>query len=170
MAQRKGLVISEHQLEAVDSVLDKLRQVTGSVFIALISTSGQPITTSETQDTTTDTLSLASLAASSYAATQQLAQILEEKEFSLLFHEGKDSNLHISQVTDQILLIITFARSTQIGKVRLFTSRAVEVIKPIFNEPQPGDSPDIDSDYSQYAGEAIDDLFSDVEGDEDALN
>ena len=61
------------------------------------------------------------VAASSFAATQQLAKILDESEFTLLFHEGKALNLHVSQVSDQVLLIVTFGRETQVGKVRLYT-------------------------------------------------
>ena len=107
MAKRKGLVINDRQLDLCDDLLRKLKDVTGSTFLALISTSGQPITTAS-DDYHPETLSLASLAASSFAATQQLASILDEKEFTLLFHEGKSSNLHVSQVSDQVLLIITF--------------------------------------------------------------
>lgn len=164
MARRKGLVISDRQMQVVDEILDKLRQVSASRFIALVSTSGQPITTVSSEEHP-DTLSLASLAASSFAATQQLAAVLDEREFTLLFHEGRESNLHVSQVTDQVLLIITFGRETQVGKVRLYTTRAVEVLKPLF-ESVGGESQEnlmIDEDYSLLADEAIDDLFADVE-------
>jgi len=158
------LVISDRQMQLVDDILAKLRQVSGSRFIALVSTSGQPITTSSAEEHP-DTLSLASLAASSFAATQQLAQVLHEREFTLLFHEGRESNLHVAQVSEQVLLVITFGRETQVGKVRLYTSRAVEVLKPIFSavEDDEQDILLIDEDYSMLADEAIDDLFADVE-------
>ncbi len=126
MARRKGLVINDRQLDRCDDLLQKLKEVSGSSFLALISTSGQPITTAS-DEYHPETLSLASLAASSFAATQQLAKILDENEFTLLFHEGKALNLHVSQVTDQVLLIVTFGRETQVGKVRLYTQRAIEV-------------------------------------------
>ena len=77
MARRRGLVISDRQMQLVDEILSRLRQVSRSRFIALVSTSGQPITTSAQEDHP-DTLSLASLAASSFAATQQLAAVLAE--------------------------------------------------------------------------------------------
>lgn len=164
MARRKGLVISDRQMRLVDDILNKVRAVSGSRFIALVSTSGQPITTSSVEEQP-DTLSLASLAAGSFAATQQLAHLLHEREFTLLFHEGGESNLHVAQVTDQVLLIITFGRETQVGKVRLYTGRAIEVLRPIFASTDE----DIDSgvafddDYSLLAGEAIDDLFAGME-------
>ncbi len=164
MARRKGLVFSGRQMRLVDEILDRVRHVSGSRFIALVSTSGQPITTS-TAEEHPDTLSLASLAASSFAATQQLAEVLHEREFTLLFHEGGESNLHVAQVTDQVLLVITFGRETQVGKVRLYTSRAIEVLRPIFSttDEDADDALLIDDDYSLLAGEAIDDLFAGME-------
>lgn len=131
MAGRRGIVIDDEQMRTIDSILAKLRRVAGSDFVALVSTSGQPITTAP-PEADADTLSLAALAAGSFAATRQLAQVLKEREFSLLFHEGKESSLHVMQVTDQILLLITFGRETQVGRVRLYTSRAVDALKPVF--------------------------------------
>ena len=162
MARRRGLVISDEQIRLVDDVLAKLRRVSGSKFVALISTSGQPITTSPT-DVESDTLSLAALAASSFAATRQLAEVLEEREFTLLFHEGRESNLHVVQVSDQVLLLITFGHETQVGRVRLYTTRALEVLKPVFEpaEDMVGDRSVFDADYSREAGAALDDLFPD---------
>lgn len=164
MPRRRGLVISNSQMRLVEDILDRLRQVSGSRFIALVSTSGQPITTSAL-DGHPDTLSLASLAAGSFAATQQLAEVLNEREFTLLFHEGRESNLHVAQVTDQVLLVITFGRDTQVGKVRLYTNRAIEVLRPVFDLIDEDDHASlmIDDDYSLLADEAIDDLFADME-------
>jgi hypothetical protein len=90
---------------------------------------------------------------------------LSEKEFTLLFHEGRESNLHVAQVTDQILLVITFGRETQVGKVRLYTNRAIEVLKPIFTSAEDDSEKElvIDDDYSHLADEAIDSLFADLE-------
>lgn len=161
MARRKGLVINDRQLDRCDELLQKLREVSGSTFLALISTSGQPITTAS-DEYHPETLSLASLAASSFAATQQLARILDENEFTLLFHEGKSLNLHVSQVTDQVLLIVTFGRETQVGKVRLYTQRAIEVLRQIFEGPEDEPLPAMDADFETSAGNAIDDLFRDT--------
>lgn len=161
MARRKGLVINDRQLDRCDDLLRKLKEVSGSSFLALISTSGQPITTAS-DEYHPETLSLASLAASSFAATQQLAKILDESEFTLLFHEGKALNLHVSQVTDQVLLIVTFGRQTQVGKVRLYTQRAIEVLRQVFEGPDDEEGPAMDSGFETDAGLAIDDLFKDL--------
>jgi predicted regulator of Ras-like GTPase activity (Roadblock/LC7/MglB family) len=162
VARRKGLVINDEQMQMIDGVLSKLQRVCGSNFCALVSTSGQPITTTPT-DVDADTLSLAALAAGSFAATRQLAEVLNEREFTLLFHEGKESNLHVMQVTDQILLLLTFGHDTQVGRVRLYTNRALEVLKPVFEDAEEGSGGEqsslIDREYSREAGSAIDDWF-----------
>ena len=164
MAKRKGLVINDRQLDVCDDLLRKLKEVSGSTFLALISTSGQPITTAS-DEYHPETLSLAALAASSFAATQQLAKILDETEFTLLFHEGKALNLHVSQVSEQVLLIVTFGRETQVGKVRLYTQRAIDVLKQIFeSSDEENDALSMDDDYGVTAGRALDDLFDDLDG------
>jgi predicted regulator of Ras-like GTPase activity (Roadblock/LC7/MglB family) len=160
LTKRKGLVINDRQLDLCDDLLQKLKEVSGSTFLALISTSGQPITTAS-DEYHPETLSLASLAASSFAATQQLARILDESEFTLLFHEGRALNLHVTQVTEQVLLIVTFGRETQVGKVRLYTQRAVEVLRQIFEVRDDDETPAMDADFESTAGQAIDDLFQD---------
>ncbi len=160
MTTRKGLVINDRQLDLCDDLLQKLKEVSGSTFLALISTSGQPITTAS-DEYHPETLSLASLAASSFAATQQLARILDESEFTLLFHEGRALNLHVTQVTEQVLLIVTFGRETQVGKVRLYTQRAVEVLRQIFEVREDDEIPAMDADFESTAGRVIDDLFQD---------
>ncbi len=161
MPRRKGLIISDEQMRVVETVLDKLRRVTGGTLVALVSTSGQPISTSPSESSS-DTLSLAALTASSFAATRQLAEVLNEREFTLLFHEGKESNLHVVQVTERILLLITFGHDTQVGRVRLYTSRALEVLKPVLQSAENSEEDDalLDGDYRQELGKAIDGLFS----------
>ena len=147
-------------MRAMDIILQQLRKASGVRFIALVSTSGQPITTSPPNEHP-DMLSLASLAAGSFAATQQLAGILNEKEFTLLFHEGKESNLHVAQVSPLVLLVLAFGQETQVGKVRLYTGRAVEALAPIFVQAQDQERPGLmDEAYSAQTTEAIEDLFT----------
>jgi hypothetical protein len=68
-------------------------------------------------------------------------------------------------VTDLILLLIAFGRETQVGRVRLYTSRALEVLKPVFEpaEETAEETAVIDGDYSRQAGEAIDGLFPEMD-------
>jgi hypothetical protein len=93
-----------------------------------------------------------------------VAEVLSEKEFTLLFHEGRDSNLHVVQVTDQVLLLIAFGHDTQVGRVRLYTTRALEVLKTAFESAEDEDesgSP-MGAAYSREARGAIDGILPDA--------
>ena len=152
-------------MQVLEAVLAKLRRVSGSRFAALISTSGQPIVISP-PDAESDTVSLSALAAGSFAATRQLARLLSESPFSLLFHEGEESNLHVVQVNEQVLLLITFGQETQVGRVRLYTSRALQALKPVFGgaEGISDGAAVFNSEYTREAGEALEGLLGEDGG------
>lgn len=100
-----------------------MRAAINPEFIGIISTRGLPVTVL-TVSSDIDVDALSSLAASSFAATSQLARITEENEYAVMFHEGSDTNIHISRVTNGYLLVIIFARASDIGKVRIISKRA----------------------------------------------
>jgi Roadblock/LC7 domain. len=72
-----------------------------------------------------DTTSLASLAAGNIAATGGLANLIGEKEFSILFHEGERDNMHLSVVAERLILVVVFDRRSSVGLVRLRVRQAV---------------------------------------------
>ncbi len=161
VATRRGLVITDRQVDRSDALLWELKRLLDCGFLALVTTAGQPITTASDEDHP-ETLSLASLTASAFAATRQLAEILNEREFTLLFHEGDSVNLHVAQVTEQILLLITFGRDVPIGKVRLYTQRAIVVLARILQEDDASDTQlKVDEFYEATADRRIDELFCD---------
>ena len=47
------------------------------------------------------------------------------------------------------------------GKVRLYTQRAIEVLRQIFEGPEDENPPAMDVDFESAAGDAMDDLFKD---------
>jgi hypothetical protein len=49
-----------------------------------------------------------------------------------------------------------------VGKVRLYTQRAVEVLRQIFEVSEDDEAPAMDADFESTAGRAIDDLFQDA--------
>lgn len=130
MARRRGLIISDERMRLIEGVLAMLRETSGSTLVALVSTSGQPITTYP-PDAQSDTVSLAALAAGSFAASRQLAEALGESDFTLLSHEGKECSLQVVEVSDQVLLLVTFGRATQLSWVRLCINEALELLKSV---------------------------------------
>jgi predicted regulator of Ras-like GTPase activity (Roadblock/LC7/MglB family) len=158
---RRGLVITDRQLDRCDSILWELKSLLDCSFLALFSTSGQPISEASGEDHP-EILSLASLTAGAFAATRQLAEILQAKEFTLLFHEGSSVNLHVAQVTDQVLLLVTFGRQVPVGKVRLYTQRAVGVLARILQQDDPADLElRLDDEFEVSVDHRIDEVLRD---------
>lgn len=151
--------ISKSQIDAASLILDRLRTALAPEFLGLVSTDGHPITVIGPSDPA-NADSLASLTAGSFAATKQLAGIMNDSEFTLMFHEGSRLNIHIAQVSDEILLVICFHKATQLGKVRLMARRALNALASAL-EPASA-MPEADGrgkDYVSEAEAAIDELF-----------
>jgi len=81
-----------------------------------------------------DTTALGSLAAGNIAASGGLANLIGEKEFSILFHQGERDNMHISLIGNRVILVVIFESKTPVGLVRLRVSKASPRIIKVFDE------------------------------------
>ena len=81
-----------------------------------------------------DTTSLASLTAGNVAATDGLARLIGEREFSILFHVGERDHIHISIVGKQAILLVIFDERSSLGLVRLRVKRASAEMENIFED------------------------------------
>lgn len=91
--------------------IDQLKTETNSKATFLIDKSGQMVAVSG-QSNEFDATSLAALVAGNVAATDGIAKLLGEKEFSVLFHEGENEHLNITLVDGKLILVVLFDDST----------------------------------------------------------
>lgn len=112
-----------------------------------------------------DPVSLAALVAGNMAATAEIArQIGEEQPFQLIFHEGHNNNIYLSEVGGSFLLVVVFDRSLQLGVVRLFTRQAVKEFLPLtkaFESLQESARPKLDSDFGEELSTEMEKIFRD---------
>lgn len=128
-----NLVIYDDDFTRINAVLGKLCNDAKGKAVFLVDKNGQLI--AARGDTAhIDTTSLASLTAGNIAATGGLAQLLGEREFSILFHEGERDNLHISVVASMVILVVIFDNRSSLGLVRLRVKRASEDLSAIFKD------------------------------------
>ncbi len=153
------------QLDAAMQVLDGLWTELAPRFLGLITTSGHMLThVAGSFRGSVD--SLASLASGSFAATRQLTLLMDGCDLNVMYQEGCDVNIYISQVTEDVLLVICFGKGTQLGKVRLMAGRAKEPLALALESadepaaPVPGGD-----DYARGVSQAIDELLS-IEGEQ----
>mgnify|MGYP006267659989 CR=1 FL=1 len=124
MAQGK-FILREREHEAFVAVLRKLVADAYAKAAFLIDKNGT-LMASAGETAEFDTTSLASLAAGNIAATGGLANLIGEKEFTILFHEGERDHMHLSVVANRLILVVVFDRRSSVGLVRLRVRRASE--------------------------------------------
>jgi len=136
-------ILREPEYEALLSILRKLLTDASAKVVFLVDKNGT-LLASVGDAVGFDTTSLASLAAGNIAATGGLANLIGEKEFSILFHEGERDNMHLSVVAERLILVVVFDRRSSVGLVRLrvrqATARlaAVMAVAVAASEAEPG--------------------------------
>jgi predicted regulator of Ras-like GTPase activity (Roadblock/LC7/MglB family) len=132
---RAHFVLREREYGAFLSVLGKLRTDAFAKVVFLVDKNGT-LLASAGEAAGFDTTALASLAAGNIAATGGLANLIGEKEFSILFHEGERDNMHLSVVADRLILVVIFDRRSSVGLVRLRVRRVSEELSKILAAAQ----------------------------------
>ncbi len=117
------IVMYEEEFNQIKQVISKLRVDANAKVVFLVDKNGQQIA-AHGEIENLDTTSLASLTAGNVAATDGLAKLIGEKEFSILFHEGEKDNIHISIVAQRVILVVIFDERSSLGLVRLRVKKA----------------------------------------------
>ena len=120
---RDNFSLREPEYEALLSILRTLLVDASAKVVFLVDKNGT-LLASVGDAVGFDTTSLASLAAGNIAATGGLANLIGEKEFSILFHEGERDNMHLSVVAERLILVVVFGRRSSVGLVRLRVRQA----------------------------------------------
>lgn len=107
----------------IKAIIQRLQVQSRARLVALIGKNGHELAVAG-ETSGLDTFSLASLAAGNVAATDSLARLLGEREFSVLYHQGKHGNIHISLVARRAILVVVFTSRSSLGLVRLRVMQA----------------------------------------------
>ena len=157
------LVMYEEEFVVIKQLLNTLRMDASAKIVFLVDKNGQQIADAGEVDLV-DTTSLASLTAGNVAATDGLAKLIGEKEFSILFHEGRKDNIHISIVGQRLILVVIFDERSSLGLVRLRVRKASADLERVLNEME-NKAADIGtvetvSPFAEITDDDIDALFS----------
>jgi predicted regulator of Ras-like GTPase activity (Roadblock/LC7/MglB family) len=151
----------EQQYHQIKAALAKLRLESSSRVAFLIDKDGQQIAV-QGDVSNLDTTSLASLAAGNVAATGGMAQLIGEKEFPTLSHEGERESIHIC-VIGRVLLVVIFDERSSLGLVKLRVKQASTEIATIFAEAAreaSKENANADSPFAEITDEDIESLFN----------
>lgn len=127
------LVLYDDDFRRLQQILRRLRQEADATIVLLVDKNGQRVASVGDVDAL-DVTALASLTAGNVAATDGLARILGEREFSVLLHEGENQNIHLSVVGGKVILVVIFADRSSLGLVRLRVRQAAQELAQAFAE------------------------------------
>jgi predicted regulator of Ras-like GTPase activity (Roadblock/LC7/MglB family) len=157
------LVMYEEEFDRIKQLLESLRMDASAKIVFLVDKNGQQIA-SAGEVNLVDATSLASLTAGNVAATDGLAKLIGEKEFSILFHEGRKDNIHISIVGQRLILVVIFDERSSLGLVRLRVRKASADLDRVVNEmetkAQMVGTLETVSPFAEITDDDIDALFS----------
>lgn len=106
--------------------------------------------------------SLATLIASNHMANVAIAQLLGETGFRETVQQGDGVGTYVEALGDRALLVTVFDEGAPLGKVKLFTKRAVARIQELLADVREA-PPELalGAAFSDGAGALLDDLFDD---------
>jgi predicted regulator of Ras-like GTPase activity (Roadblock/LC7/MglB family) len=127
-----NIVITKKDLEKINFCLNKMVSLSMAQSVLLIDRSGQLIA-HHGNTLAIDLLSLSALTAANFGATAEIARMLGEEEFTLLFHKGKSENVYFSAIGEHIIMVTLFDDTTSLGSIRFQINKIVDELSKIFS-------------------------------------
>jgi predicted regulator of Ras-like GTPase activity (Roadblock/LC7/MglB family) len=156
-------VIYEDQIEKIDKALIKLIKGAEAKCALLVDKDGYLITRQGFTHSL-DTTALSALLAGSFASTKEIARLVGEPEFSVLFHQGRKDHIHLCLVGERTILAVIFDDRTTIGMVRLYAKEISEDLARILSQAQQSSESKeskLDSEFTRSVENKLDDIFKD---------
>jgi predicted regulator of Ras-like GTPase activity (Roadblock/LC7/MglB family) len=150
--------IGTHDLEQLDHLLASFLRETSARCAVLIDRTGRLLTAAG--DTGGfDQVSFASLAAADFAASDQLAMLLGEPEFSTLYHHGERHSMYLADLSGWAILAALFDRRTTLGMVRIKTRGLGPKFGAVFhNLAERGATGSVVPMHAEWAADAEDEI------------
>ena len=136
----RQISLGREQFEEINTVLGAFYKQTKCGVVMLSDVSGLAVALKGTLDQQKMAL-LSSLAAGNYAATGEIARLIdEENSFSGQYHEGENQSIYLKGVNDEFFLTVVFRKHIAFGMVRVLVDKVIvklaEILKELPNNDQ----------------------------------
>jgi predicted regulator of Ras-like GTPase activity (Roadblock/LC7/MglB family) len=129
---KMNIVITKKDLEKIDFYLKGIVSSSLAHYVLLIDRSGQLIA-HHGNTPNIDILTLSALTAANFGATAEIARLLGEEEFTLLFHKGRNENVYFSAIGDHVIMVALFDDKTSLGLIRLRINQIIDELSQIIS-------------------------------------
>ena len=155
------LVFYENDVHRLDLELDTFLELSSARCALLIDKEGH-LVTRRGEAVGTSMEAIAALVAGSFAATKEMARLLGESEFTVMFHQGARDSIQLQLVGNRTLLAVLFDERTNMGLVRFYAQEASQHIAVVLGEietrPEVADQ-GLSKNFSADASAALENLF-----------
>jgi predicted regulator of Ras-like GTPase activity (Roadblock/LC7/MglB family) len=126
------LVLTASVLEETKIQIENTLIKAGVNTVLLIDEAGNIVAACGHKICDLDTTSLAALTAANFGATSQIAKLIGEDDFALLFHKGKKDSIHFARIGTDLILVTIFGDNVSLGLLRLRVAQLVKTIEKAF--------------------------------------
>ncbi len=134
-----NLVLTKKDIGKLEEIISDQLLDSGAEHVVLVDLSGNLIMECGSLEMD-DVFSLAAVSAANFAATAEIARLIGEQDFALMYHKGGKRNVHFSRLARDYLIITLFSDNVSLGLIRLKLGNAINEMREIFGESQ-GKSP-----------------------------
>jgi predicted regulator of Ras-like GTPase activity (Roadblock/LC7/MglB family) len=156
--QLSSLVITKEDIDTIDGLFAQCLVDSQARDIILLNRSGELLAKSGAV-TQESAVAVSALAAGVFSATNELAKLLGEHEFTLTFHQGKETNIHISLANPLVLLAVIFDNRAPVGAIRFWAKKISGSITPVLEKMAAGPCQELPQDLRKGLRDEIDNLF-----------
>lgn len=126
------IILEGKQIDKITNLLDRILREGGASYCILTDLAGNLIC--KRGSNPLDATTLAVLSAANFAATKEIAFLMGEEDFSLLFHRGQKENVHFTKINPEIILIVLFKPDISLGLLRLKVDSIKEEIQRLLEQ------------------------------------
>ncbi len=115
----------EEDIQALDKLLSGFLSRTEATT-ALIVDKGGFLITHQGDATAFDLTAISALAAGAYLASQTIANLIHQPDFSCVYQQGETFSLLVTNVDDRSLLLVIFRAQVGVGAVKFYATKIRE--------------------------------------------
>ncbi len=161
----RRLAFYSEDIERFNSALSRFVKKANAVCALLIDQEGHMVAKQGFVDQI-DTTALAALVAGSFASTREVAKLLGEKEFQILYHQGPNHSIQLNLVGERTLQVTVFPSEAKQGLIQVMSkelsAHVLSIITEIAERPEDEVKEKLDSGYHEEMNSHLDDLFGDL--------
>jgi predicted regulator of Ras-like GTPase activity (Roadblock/LC7/MglB family) len=125
-----SLIVGEEETAMIAGCLERLVAGTEASYGMVLDRAGQ-IIAAKGEAYRDEGIPLGALLAGTFASSREVARLLKEKDFRVLFQEGRRENLFTELVDEQWMLVIVFKQQAHLGLVKILSKKATKELEGV---------------------------------------